>query len=115
MLISTMMLMMVSFTNYDFLTGKWVSQPSVNGNITGVVFKEDNSFEGFVNRKPFVSGNYTLKDSIFTFTDNGCDGKSGTYKINLFSNGDSLRFVPVNDSCEGRRNGMSRLVLGKIK
>ena len=97
------------------LTGRWESKPSPKGNVTGVVFKADSSFEGYVNKKPFVSGRYTLQDSIFSFTDNGCDGKQGIYKILFFSNEDSLRFIPVNDSCLERKEGMSRLILGRIK
>ena len=104
-----------SFAMNDLLTGRWESKPSKNGNVTGVVFKPDNSFEGFVNAKPFVSGIYNLKDSIFTFVDNGCDGKTGVYKTIFFSQGDSLRFEPLSDSCTERKEGMSRLVLGRVK
>lgn len=99
----------------DRLTGRWESIPSPQGNITGIVFKPDNSFEGYINKKPFVSGRYTLKDSIFSFVDNGCDGKQGIYKIVFYSNADSLRFVPVSDSCAERRQGMSRIILGRVK
>lgn len=113
-LIATAILMMLSFAT-DRLIGRWETKPSVNGNVTGVVFKQDSSFEGYINRKPFVSGKYVFRDSIFTFTDNGCDGKQGVYRIIFFSNDDSLRFVPINDSCTERREGMSRLIMGKIK
>ena len=110
-----MALTLFAFTFHDMLTGRWESRPSKNGNVTGVVFKSDNSFEAYVNAKPFVSGKYSLQDSIFTFVDNGCDGKTGVYKTVIFSNGDSLRFEPISDSCSDRRNGMSRLILGRIK
>ena len=113
-LISTTILIVLSFAT-DRLTGRWETKPSVNGNITGVVFKPDSSFEGYVNKKPFVSGRYVFQDSIFTFTDNGCDGKQGVYKIVFFSNNDSLRFVPINDSCTERKEGMSRLIMGRVK
>jgi len=104
-----------SSAGIDKLTGSWKSKPSVNGNVTSVVFKADNSFEGFVNKKPFVTGRYNLQDSIFTFTDNGCNGRQGIYKLDFFSYGDSLRFIPLNDSCQERKEGMSRLILGKVK
>jgi len=97
------------------LTGKWETKPSAKGNITRVVFKPDNSFEGYINRKPFVSGNYTIRDSIFSFVDNGCQGMRGTYKIILFNNADSLRFECIIDSCAERRDGMKNLVLGRVK
>lgn len=103
-----------AFVGENKLIGRWESKPSEKGNVTGVVFK-DSTFEGYVNKKPFVSGVYKLENDIFSFVDNGCDGKMGVYKIVLFNNSDSLRFEPVNDSCSGRRNGMSRLVLGRKK
>ena len=112
-LVAVAVLMLLSFAT-DKLIGRWETRPSENGNVTGVVFKADSSFEGYVNKKPFVSGRYTLHDSIFTFTDNGCDGKQGVYKIVFFSNSDSLRFVPINDSCTQRREGMSRLIMGRV-
>ena len=104
------------FTGKDLLTGRWQSPVSPKGNVTGIVFKEDNTFEGFVNKKPFVTGRYSLQqDSVFTFTDNGCDGKTGTYKILFFSNSDSMKFQLISDSCVERREGMAKLVLGRVK
>ena len=96
------------------LKGRWETKPSVNGNVTGVVFKE-NTFEGYVNKKPFTSGSYTFSDEIFTITDNGCQGMKGVYKMKFFSNSDSLRFQAISDSCTPRRNGMERTVLGRVK
>ena len=105
----------VSFTITDELTGTWETKPSPKGNVTRILFKGDNSFDGFVNKKPFVTGTYTLNDGIFSFTDNGCDGRKGIYKIVFFSNSDSIRFEPIEDSCEQRRNGMIKTVLGRVK
>ncbi len=105
----------LAFTSKDKLTGRWETKPSEKGNVTGVVFKPDNTFEGYVNKKPFVTGNYELQDSIFSFVDNGCQGMRGIYKLVFFSNNDSLRLVPIEDSCGERRNGMSRLVMGRVK
>lgn len=104
-----------AFIEKDKLTGRWESKPSPKGNVTGVVFKSDNSFEGYVNKKPFTSGNYSLRDDIFKFTDNGCEGKLGVYKIIFFSNEDSMRFEPIEDDCTERKEGMSRLIMGKVK
>lgn len=99
----------------DKLTGRWQTKPSVNGNVTSIHFKEDKSFEGYINRKPFNTGSYMLEDNIFSFTDNGCDQKKGVYKVIFFSNEDSMRFELVSDSCTPRKEGMLRLVLGRIK
>lgn len=115
MLISAAVAASLALTVKDKLTGRWQTQPSAKGNVTSVVFKADNSFEGFVNKKAFASGTYTLQDSIFSFTDNGCNGAKGIYKIIFFSNEDSIRFEPISDSCTERENGMRRTVLGRIK
>ena len=108
-------LSLLEFAASNRLEGRWESKPSVKGNVTGVVFKNDSSFEGYVNRKPFVSGHYTVTDTIMTFTDNGCSGAQGIYSLIFFSNDDSLRFKAVSDSCNERRAGMERLTLGRIK
>ncbi len=99
----------------DQLTGRWETAPSAKGSVTGVVFKEDQTFEGYVNKKPFVTGTYSLEDNVFSMTDNGCDGATGTYKLIFFSNNDSLRLEPINDPCIERMKGTSRLVLGRVR
>jgi len=114
-LISAVILALVSFTITGELTGNWETKPSAKGNVTRVVFKSDNSFEGFINKKPFVSGQYTLENDVLSFVDNGCEGKRGVYKLIFFSNSDSLRFEAIEDSCEQRRNGMIRTILGRVK
>jgi hypothetical protein len=114
MLISVV-LMASSFFVSDPITGRWESKPSPNGNVTGILFKGSNSFEGYVNKKPFVTGTYTFEDGIFSFTDNGCNGAKGVYKLIFFSSGDSLRFEPISDSCTERKEGMIRLIMGKVK
>ena len=115
MLISLAILTLVSFTVADGLTGRWETKPSPKGNVTGAVFKNDNSFEVYINKKAFASGHYAFKDSILSFTDNGCEGKEGVYKVIFFNNNDSLRFELIADSCVERRNGMIRTVLGRVK
>lgn len=116
-IISIAFTFLLAFTSKDKLTGRWETKPSVNGNVTGVLFKEDNTFEGYVNRKPFTSATYTYssKDSILSFIDNGCNGTKAIYKLQFFSNSDSLRFEVINDSCAERKNGMLRTILGRVK
>jgi hypothetical protein len=100
----------------DLLTGKWETKPSEKGNITGVVFKNDSILEGYINRKPFVSGIYHFNaaDSVLSFTDNGCNGVKCIYKVIFFSGRDSLRFRAIYDSCDERREGMQRLIMGRV-
>ena len=113
-LLHSALVILPAFIGGNKLIGRWESKPSEKGNVTGVVFK-DSTFEGYVNKKPFVSGVYKMEKDTFSFVDNGCDGKRGVYKIIFFSDLDSLRFDPILDSCYGRRAGMSRLVLGRKK
>jgi hypothetical protein len=82
------------FIRENKLIGRWESKPSEKGNVTGVVFK-DSTFEGYVNKKPFVSGVYKLENDLLSFVDNGCEGKRGVYKIVFFGDSDSLRFEPI--------------------
>jgi hypothetical protein len=115
LLIAVAGLLFFAFVPAGKLVGRWETKPSVKGNVTGVVFKTDGAFEGYVNKKPFVSGNYIFKDGLITFTDNGCDGSQAIYKVAFFSSEDSLRFEVVSDTCTDRRNGMTRLILGRVK
>jgi hypothetical protein len=108
-------IMVFAFISAEKLVGRWESQPSAKGNVTGVVFKADGTLEGYVNKKPFVSGTYSFKDDVISFTDNGCKGALAVYKTIFFSNEDSLRFEVISDSCTDRRDGMSRLVVGRVK
>jgi hypothetical protein len=105
------------FVSKDLLTGKWVSTPSVKGNVTSIVFKNDSLFEAFVNRKPFATGKYrfTASDSSLSFVDNGCNSAEAVYKILFFSNADSMRFKAISDTCTERKNGMQRLTMGRVK
>jgi hypothetical protein len=107
--------MAFAFTGKDILTGRWESKPSKNGNVTGVVFKADQTIDGYINRKPFVTGSYTLNGDMITLLDNGCAGVPGTYKLIFFSNADSLRFELISDSCAPRSKGMPNLVMGRVK
>ena len=108
------MMVLLANSSGDKLIGRWESI-SEKGNTTGVVFKEDNTFEGYVNKKPFVTGTYTFNDSIFTMQDNGCMGVSGTYKLHFYSNNDSFRIQLIHDDCEPRGNGTNNRVFGRVK
>jgi putative heme iron utilization protein len=101
----------------DMLSGRWETKPSEKGNVTGVVFKNDSILEGYVNKKPFTSGTYrfTATDSVLSFVDNGCNGVRAVYKVLFFNNSDSLRFKAISDSCDERREGMQRLIMGRVK
>jgi hypothetical protein len=114
-LISISIFTIFSFAPADMLIGRWETKPSPKGNVTGILFRDNNTFEGYINKKPFVSGSYEVKDSVLSFVDNGCDGKRAIYNIIFFSNNDSLRFSVISDPCEERRKGMSVTVFGRKK
>src|SRR5215212_535520 len=107
---STVLTVLSTFFLEDKLVGRWETKPSPKGNVTGVLFKPDHTYMGYVNGKPFVTGVYILQDSIVTIKEPHCD-KKGVYKLIFFSNGDSLRFQLVGDSCTERSQGMVRTVL----
>ena len=96
------------------IVGRWKTKPSEKGNVTLVNFKSDNHFDGFINKKPFVTGTYQYQYPELYFIDNGCEGKTGRYKVIFFSNDDSIRLEPIADSCKERMEGMKRMVLGRI-
>jgi len=85
------------------------------GNILGVIFKPDNSMEGYFNKKPLFSGTCTWNNGILSFEDNGCQDIKGIYKIVFFSNSDAMRWEVINDSCEGRKQGMNNMVFARVK
>ncbi|HEY6976736.1 MAG TPA: hypothetical protein VH396_10635 [Chitinophagaceae bacterium] len=113
-LVFTFTILLLAVTSTDKITGRWESKLP-DGNILGVIFKSDNSMEGYFNKKPLFSGTYAWSDSIFSFEDNGCGNIKGIYKIVFFSNSDSMHWEVVNDSCEGRRRGMNKMVFGRVK
>lgn len=115
-MIITAAFLLSAFANTgDKLTGRWQTHPSPKGNVTTVYFKEDKTFDGFINKKPFNTGQYSFENDTFTFTDNGCDKLQGIYKVIFFSKEDSMRFEVISDSCAPRREGMLKLVMGRIK
>src|SRR5438105_176050 len=114
MLFSAIALLAFAILPDNKLTGRWETKPSVTGTVTGVIFKTDGTLEGYLNKKPFTTGQYTFSNDTLSFTDNGCDGKRGVYRIIFFSNSDSMRAEPIMDSCDQRREGMKKLVLGRV-
>ena len=108
------LMVLLGSSSGEKLIGRWESI-SDKGNVTGVVFKDDNTFEGYVNKKPFVTGTYSFNDSIFTLQDNGCMGVTGTYTIHFYSNNDSFRIQLMHDDCEARGSGIHDRIFGRVK
>jgi hypothetical protein len=106
---------LLAFAPKNKLVGRWETKPSPKGNITGVVFNKDYTYEGYVNKKPFVSGTYSLGRNTITIEETGCNGTKAIYKLIFFNHSDSLRFEAINDSCSERKEGMQRTILGRVK
>ena len=90
-LVSILLMIFPSYFLGDKLIGRWESRLP-DGNILGVIFKPDNSLEGYFNKKPLFSGTYTFQDTTLSFKDNGRENVRGVYKIIFFSNADSIRW-----------------------
>ena len=112
---AAILISLFAFMAKNKLVGRWETKPSPKGNITGVVFNKDNTYEGYVNKKPFVSGTYSVHRKTITIEETGCNGLKAVYKLVFFSHSDSLRLEPVSDSCTERREGMKRTILGRVK
>ena len=112
--VSAFLITFFGSTPKNKLTGRWETRPSDKGNITGVVFNQNHTYEGYINKKPFVSGKYILRRNTITIEEPGCNGVKGVYKLIFFSGSDSLRFEPISDDCNDRREGMSRTILGRV-
>ena len=53
LIISLATILFFAFTSEDMLTGRWETKPSEKGNVTGVIFRADNSFEAYVNKRNY--------------------------------------------------------------
>ena len=113
--IAVIAILFSSSTKNDKLTGTWQRVIPGGDVVYRITFTADNTFEGYVNEKPFVSGTYTLRDSIFAIEDFGCPDIPGTYKVNFFGNDDSCRLQVINDACDGRLAQADNAILYRIK
>jgi hypothetical protein len=111
----SIILVLAAFVPKKKLVGRWETRPSEKGNVTGVIFYKDHTYEAYVNKKPFVSGKFSLRRNTITIEETGCNGAKGVYKLIFYSGSDSLRFEPISDTCSQRRGGMSRTILGRVK
>src|SRR4030095_7966877 len=95
---AVILISLLAFVPKNKILGRWETKPSPKGNITGVVFNKDNTYEGYINKKPFVSGTYHLSGNTITIEEASCNGVKAVYKLIFFSHSDSLRFEPISDS-----------------
>src|SRR6188474_567619 len=116
-LITCIMMFLLAFTDTDPnpLIGKWETKPSDGGNITAVIFKDNNEFESYINSTAYINGTYTVKGKVISITDDRCGDITGTYEMIFFSHSDSLRFQAIDDECGRRKFAIENTILGRVK
>lgn len=107
-------LAIVSFTNPpDILVGRW--QKKFKGINAVFVFRNDNTFDLFVNGKVFTNGKYSIRQDTFMLADPKCNSAYyGTYKLDFFA-GDSVRFIALADTCKPRKHDLHNATVGRIR
>jgi hypothetical protein len=108
----------VAFTvDNNPLVGKWEYSGTSQGQPFKLlaIFRTNGTFDGFINKKEFVSGAYHMKHDTMYISDPTCNDKyDGTYKVEFFGQLDSLKFHVIQDTCTGRREGTNGLLFKKI-
>jgi len=80
-----------------------------------IVFRPTGKYDGFLNKKAFVSGTYEMKHDTLYIADPICNiDYKGTYRVEFFAQ-DSLKFHLIQDTCIGRKEGLSELTYKKVK
>jgi hypothetical protein len=113
-------LLLFSFIKDDAtITGRWKATMPDNINLI-FNFRQDSSFETTVNKKLFSVGKYTYTDSVCTLVeDNGCRNDNGSYVKGMykitFPAQNAIQFEAIQDTCNGRRQGLNHLKLSKVE
>lgn len=120
-LLSTLAIMLSSAiafkTETNLLVGKWEHTGTYQGAPFNflAIFRANGTFDGFINKKEFVSGTYHMNNDTLHMSDPTCNAKyEGSYKVEFFGRQDSLKFHVVQDTCMGRRQGTDGLLFKKI-
>lgn len=115
--ILTVILILAACTNKSSnIVGRWETK-SQKGNIVIGVFKADDSYEGYFNKKLFTKGTYSFKEGVVTFEDDkmtACSDIKGSYKVTFFAD-TAIRFDVINDSCKPRNEGSNGVVYVRLK
>ncbi|WP_439695965.1 hypothetical protein ACFGVS_24655 [Mucilaginibacter sp. AW1-7] len=108
----------IAFTNdTNPLVGKWEYSTTSQGQPFKLlaIFRANSTFDGFINKKEFVSGTYHMKHDTMYISDPTCNAKyEGIYKVQFLGQLDSLRFHVIQDTCTGRREGTDGFLFKKI-
>jgi len=99
------------------LTGRWeFVEKTENGPMHFLAnFRADETYDAYINKKPFLSGNYHFQNDTLVISDHLCDANtSGTYKI-TFLTPDSILFSLIKDPCTDRIKGTDGATLSRVK
>ena len=97
------------------IVGKWLSSRiSKNEKLELMAnFRADQTYDGYINNKTFVTGKYWVRNDTIGISDATCNSAYfGTYKL-TFRN-DSLFVAGIRDTCQSRYQGTNGLAFVRI-
>lgn len=101
----------------NLLVGRWEYSSRQQGSPFKLlaIFRTNGTFDGFINKKEFVSGAYHMKHDTLYISDPTCNARyDGIYKVEFFGQRDSLKFHVIQDTCKGRREGTDGLLFKNV-
>lgn len=114
----TVLFAALSFTaDNNPLVGKWEYSSTQPGDPFKLlaIFRANGTFDGFINKKEFVSGAYHMKHDTLYISDPTCNAQyEGIYKVEFFGRRDSLKFHVIQDTCKGRREGTNGFLFKNV-
>lgn len=99
------------------IVGRWEFRSIAQGSPFSflVVFRSNGKYDGFMNKKTFVSGTYHMKQDTLFISDPICSSAyQGTYKVEYHGKVDSLTFHVILDTCRTRREGSDGFTYKKV-
>jgi hypothetical protein len=99
------------------IRGRWEFRSIENGSPFSflIVFRSNGKYDGFINKKIFVSGSYHMRHDTLYIADPICNsGYQGTYQVKYHGKADSLTFHVIQDTCRARREGSDGFTYKKV-
>jgi hypothetical protein len=100
------------------ILGRWELKGADHGQPFSflVVFRTNGNYDGFLNKKTFVSGTFHMKHDTLYIADPICNSAyEGMYKVQYHGERDSLTFHVIRDTCRARREGSDGFTFKKVK
>ena len=101
----------------SLIQGRWEFRSIERGSAFSflLVFRSNGKYDGFMNKKTFVSGSYHMKHDTLYIADAICNSAyEGTYQIEYHGKADSLTFHVIRDTCRARREGSDGFTYKKV-